>query len=218
MELDELKSSWQRLDQRVDELTVINRKLLNETLARKIRWRLAPVVIGAVLNIAIGAWFALVWGGSWSEHLARPAVAIAGMALHLASIGLIVIGAVRLALVRKIDFSRPVIEIQRSLATLQKFEAGSFHAVWFGCWALLPAAMIALVMGFAGIDLWERASSYLIANFAVCLAGGLAPLLLHQWARRRHGRLAAWIDDFLTSRSIARARTTIAEIDEFTRV
>lgn len=217
MELDELKTSWQRLDQRVDALTTINRRLLTETLARKTRWRLAPVVIGAALNILVGAWFALVWGGFWSAHLARPAVAVAGIALHLASIGLVVIGVVRLVLVSKIDFSRPVLTIQRSLAKLREFEAGSFHAVWFGCWVLLPAAAVAIVMGFAGIDLWERASGWLMANFAVCLAGGLAPPLLHAWARRRHGRLAAWLDDFLTSRSIARARATIAEIDEFAR-
>jgi hypothetical protein len=217
MELDELKASWQRLDRRVDELTTINRRLLTETLARKTRWRLAPVVIGAALNIVIGAWFALIWGAFWSAHLASPAVAVAGIALHLASIGLIVIGVIRLVLVLRLDYTRPVLEIQRSLATLQKVEARFFHAVWFGCWVLLPAAVIAIVMGFAGVDLWERASSYLIANFLVCLAGGLAPPLLHYWARRRNSRLAAWLDDFLLSRSIARAKAAVAEIDEFTR-
>jgi hypothetical protein len=217
MELDDLKTSWQRLGQRVDELTAINRRLLTETITRKARWRLAPVVMGAALNIVIGMWFAIIWGSFWIGHLARPAVAIAGMSLHLASIGLVVIGVVRLVLVLRIDYARPVLEIQRSLATLQKFEAGSFHAVWLGCWVLLPAAVIAIVMGFAGVDLWERARGYLVANFMVCLAGGLAPPLLHHWARRRHGRLAAWLDHFLLSRSIARARATLAEIDEFAR-
>lgn len=213
MELDELKASWQGLDRRVEER--ILRRLLTETITRKARWRLAPVLVGAVLNIIIGAWFALVWGAFWSGHLATPAVAIAGIALHLASIGLLVIGAVRLVLVMRIDYTQPVLAIQRSLASLQEFEARSFHAVWFACWVLVPAAMVAIVMGFAGIDLWERASGYILANFLVCLAGGLAPPLLHYWARRRRGRLAAWMDAFLLSHSIARAKATIAEIDEF---
>lgn len=215
MELDDLKPSWQRVDPRADER--ILRRLLTETLARKARWRLAPVVIGAALNILVGAWFAVTWSGVWSTHLAQPAVAVAGVALHLAGIGLIVIGAVRLALVTRIDFTQPVLEIQRSLARLQRFEAGSFHGVWFGCWMLLPAAVVVLVMRFADVDLWERAPGYLLANLAVCLAGGLAPALMHRWARRRHGRMAAWLDDFLTSRSIARARATLAEIEEFAR-
>lgn len=214
MELDELKSSWQ-LDRRVDER--ILRRLLTETLSRKARWRLAPVLIGAVLNIAIGALFAFVWGMFWTAHLARPVVASAGIALHLAGIGLIVIGVVRVALVLRIDYAKPVLEIQRSLADLQKFEARSFYAVWFGCWVLLPAAAIAIVMGLAGVDLWERASGYLLANFLVCLAGGLAPPLLHHWARHRNSRLAAWLDDFLLSKSIARAKATVAELDEFAR-
>ncbi len=217
MELDELKATWQRLDRRVDELTAINHRLLAETISRKARWRLAPLLVGAVLNIIIGGWFALVWGRFWSAHLDMPVVAGAGIALHLASIGLIVIGAVRLVLVLRIDYTQPVLTIQRALANLQEFEARSFHAVWFACWVLLPAAFVTLVMGFAGVNLWKLAPGYLLANFVVCLAGGLAPPLLHMWARRRSGRLAARIDNFLLSHSIARARAAIAEIDEFAR-
>lgn len=215
MELDELKVSWQQLDRRIADLTAINHKLLNEAISRKARWRLLPVFAGSVMNIVIGGFFAVVWGAFWSAHLDLPAVAVAGIALHLASIGLVVIGAVRLALMRRIDYTQPVVAIQRALATLQEFEARSFHAVWFGCWLLVPAALVAIVMGFAGVDLWERASGYLLANFVVCLAGGLAPPLLHYWARRRGGRLAARIDSFLVSHSIARAKAAIAEIDGF---
>jgi len=128
-----------------------------------------------------------------------------------------VIGVVRLVLVLRIDYTQPVLAIQRSLATLQEFEARSFHAVWFGCWVLVPAALVALVMGFAGVDLWERVPGYLLANFLVCLAGGLAPPLLHYWARRRNNRLAVWMDNFLLSHSLARARAAISEIDEFAK-
>jgi hypothetical protein len=217
MELDELKASWQSLDGRIDELIAINRRLLTETISSKVRWRLAPVLAGAVLNMIIGAFFALVWGGFWSAHLATPAVAVPGIALHLASIGLFVIGVVRLTLVLRIDYTQPVLTIQRSLATLQEFEARSFHAVWFACWVLVPAALVAIVMGFAGMNLWERASGFILANFVVCLAGGLAPPLLHYWARRKPGKLAAWMDAFLLSHSIARAKAAVAEIDDFAR-
>jgi hypothetical protein len=217
MELDELKASWRKLDQRVEELTRINRALLTDAMARKARWRLVPVFIGSALNILIGGWFAVVWGSFWSAQLANPPVMVAGIALHAASVGLLVIGVVRLVLALRINYADPVVTIQRALAALQAFEARAFHAVWFGCWVLVPAALVTLVMGFAGIDLWDRAPGYLLANFAVCLAGGLAPWLLHRWARRRGGRLAAWFDRFLTSHSIARARAAVDEIDAFTR-
>jgi hypothetical protein len=217
MDLDELKMSWQKLDQRIDDLTAINRRLLTETMSRKARRRLVPVFVGSVMNIVIGGLFAVVWGAFWSAHLGIPAVAVAGIALHVASIGLIVIGAVRLVLLRRIDYTQPVVAIQRALATLQEFEARSFHAVWLVCWLLIPAALVVIVMGFAGVDLWERASGFILANVVVCLAGGLAPPLLHYWARRHGGRLAVWMDNFLLSHSIARARAAIAEIDGFAR-
>ena len=72
-------------------------------------------------------------------------------------------------------------------------------------------------MGVAGVDLWERASGYMLANFVVCSRAGLRRCCCIMWARRRGGRLAAWMDDFLLSHSIARARAAIAEIDEFAR-
>ena len=70
MELDELKASWQRLDRRIDELTAINHRLLTETLSRKARWRLAPVLIGAVLNMVIGA--CSRWSGADSGARISP--------------------------------------------------------------------------------------------------------------------------------------------------
>jgi hypothetical protein len=216
MELDELKAAWQQLDRRIGVLTAINGKLLTETMVRKARWRLVPVLIGAVLNVLFGACFAVAWGRFWVANLATPVIAAAGISLHAVSIALIIIGMVRLVLALRIDYTKPVLAIQRSLAALQAFEVHSFHVMWFAC-CMIPVALAAMVMGFAGMDLRESASAYIVANVIVCFVIGLAPWLLHRWARRRGGRLAAWMDDFLLNRSIARAREAISEIDEFVR-
>jgi hypothetical protein len=217
MELDELKASWQRLDQRVEELTLINRRLVTDTVIRRARWRLAPVIAGAVANILIGAFFAAVSGSFWGAHLDSPPVLIAGIALHALSIVFIVIGVGRLGLARQIDFTRPVLEIQRSLASLQRWEAWSFHAAWVGVCLLAVAVMIAFAVATMGADFWHRAPGYLLANLLVWLAIGLAPLLLYIGSRRRKGRIAARMDAFLTSHSIARAKAMVDEIDDFTR-
>jgi hypothetical protein len=217
MELDELKASWQKLDRRVEELTAINRKLLSEAMSRKVRWRLAPVIAGAVANVVIGAFFAVVAARVWSAHLHVLPVLIAGIALHALSVLLIVIGVGRLELARRIDFAQPVLEIQRSLAALQKWEAWSFHAMWVGCWLLTMAIVIAFAIATTGIRFWEHVSGYLLINMLVWTVFGLAPLLLHVWSRRRNGKLAARMDAFLTSHSITRARAAVAEIDEFAR-
>jgi hypothetical protein len=215
MELDELKASWQRLDQRVQVLTAINRRLVIDTVVRKARWRLAPVVLGAAANVILGAIFAVASAAFWTRHLDSPPAMIAGMALHAMSILFIVIGVGRLELARRIEFTRPVLEIQRSLAALQKWEAWSFHAAWVGCSLLAMAVVIAFAVATLGPRLWQHVPGYLLVNLLVWTAFGLAPMLLHIWARRRNGKLAARIDAFLTSHSIARARAMIDEIDEF---
>jgi hypothetical protein len=217
MELDELKASWQRLDQRVQKLTLINRKLTIDTAVRKARWRLAPLVMGAAAGAFIGAFFAVLSAVFISDHLGwRPAL-IAGGFLLVMSLAFFVVHAGRLNLALRIDFTRPVLEIQRSLASLQRWEAWSFHAVWVTCCVLPLGIMIGAAIAMKGAMIWERASGYLLANMLVWLVIGVGPLLLYVWSRRRQGKLAARMDAFLMSHSISSARAAIDEIDEFAR-
>ena len=217
MELDELKASWQRLDHRVQELTVINRRLLMDNTVRKARWRLAPWIVGALANIAIGLFFAIASGSFWGSHLDSPPALVAGISVHVVSILFIVIGAGRLALVRQIDFTRPVLDIQRTLASMQRWEAWSFHAVWIGICLVVPAIMIAIAMVLMGHGAWERVPLYFVINFVIWIAVAVVPVLVYARSRRRGGRFAKWLDALLASHSITRARATFDEIDDFAR-
>jgi len=218
MELDELKASWQRLDHRVQELTVINRRLLMDNTVRKARWRLAPWIVGALANIAIGVFFAIASGSFWGSHLDSPPALVAGISVHVVSILFIVIGIGRLSLVRQIDFTRPVLDIQRTLASMQRWEAWSFHAVWIGICLVVPAIMIAIAMVLMAHGAWDRVPLYFVVNFVVWVAVAVVPVMVYAWSRRRGGRFAKWLDALLASHSIASARATFNEIEDFTRV
>lgn len=217
MELDELKASWQRLDQRVQDLTAINRRLLMDHVVRKARWRLAPWIVGALANIAIGLFFAIGSGSFWSSHLDSPPALVAGISVHVVSILFIVIGVGRLALVGRIDFTRPVLDIQRTLACMQRWEAWSFHAVWIGICLVVPAIMIAIAMVLMSQGAWDRVPLYFVVNFVLWVAVAVIPVLVYAWSRRRGGRFAKWLDALLASYSITRARATFDEIDDFAR-
>ena len=78
-------------------------------------------------------------------------------------------------------------------------------------------ALNAAVFAMKGTMLWDRAPGWLLGNILVCLVFGFGPLLLYLASRRRQGRLAARMDKFLSSHSIASARAAIEEIDEFAR-
>jgi hypothetical protein len=217
MELDELKASWQRLDQRVQELTLVNRRLVIDSSVRKARWRLAPLVMGAAAGALVGGFFAVLSAIFIGDHLHSPSARFAGGALLGMSLIFFAVHAVRLGLALRIDFTRPVLEIQRSLASLQRWEAWSFHAVWVACCVLPLGFLNAAAIAIHGAAIWNRAPGFLIFNLLVWLLAGLGPLLLYVWSRRRHGSLAARMDTFLSSHSVSSARKAIEEIDEFAR-
>jgi hypothetical protein len=83
---------------------------------------------------------------------------------------------------------------------------------------VLPLGVLnGAVIAMKGAVLWERAPGWLLGNILVWLVFGFGPLLLYLGSRRRDGKLAARMDKFLSSHSIASARAAIAEIDEFAR-
>src|SRR5262245_12818875 len=125
MELDDLKASWQRLDQRVQVLTAINRRLVMDSAVRKARWQLAPMILGAGAGAFVGATFAVLSAIFMGDHRDSTAAMFAGSFLLVMSLLFFAIHAGRLLLAQRLDFTRPVVEIQRGLATLQRWEAWS---------------------------------------------------------------------------------------------
>lgn len=217
MELDELKASWQSLDRRVSQLTALNLALLTDVQRRKARWRLLPVFVGALCSVTVGGWLVSVFARFWLAHLDTTSSVVAGVTLHAASIGLVIVGVVQLLIVTRINFAQPVLTIQRYLALLQTWEARTFHWVWLACWLLWPALLVAGAMAVAGVDLWARAPGVVLANAGAGVAGALLSVMFHRLTRRPGGRLGAWMDSLLTNQSIKRAKSALDEIDRFAR-
>jgi hypothetical protein len=217
MELDELKASWQTLDRRVDRLTELNLALLGNAQKRKARWRLLPVAIGALINIGFGGWLVSVFARFWVAHLETPSAVIAGIALHLFCVGGVIMGVIQLLIVMRINFASPVLVIQRYLALLQAWESRSVYWVWLGAWLLWPALLVAGAMALARVDLWAVAPGVVLINVAVGVVVAVLSVWIHRIARRRAGTLSAWLDRFLTSYSVARAKAALDELDRFAR-
>jgi hypothetical protein len=217
MELDELKASWRSLDRRLDRLAEMNLALLGAAQKRKARWRLLPVMIGALINIVFGGWLVSVFARFWVAHLDTPSAVIAGAGLHLFCVGGVILGVIQLLIVVRINFASPVLVIQRYLALLQAWESRSVYWVWLGAWLLWPALLVVGAMALARVDLWTAAPGVVLINAAVGVAVTLVSVLFHRSVRRRAGRLSAWLDRFLTSHSVARARAALDELDRFAR-
>ena len=89
--------------------------------------------------------------------------------------------------------------------------------MWVACCVLPLGFLNAAAIAMHGAVIWKHAPGYLVVNVLVWLLAGLGPLLLYVGSRRRHGRLAARMDTFLSSHSVTSARKAIEEIDEFAR-
>jgi len=213
MELDDMKAAWQTLNQRLDAQEALNLHVFRDGKLDRMKRGLRPLVWGQSIQIVIGVLIAL-WGGSfWTEHLHTPDLLIAGVIVHLAGISMIALGALMETLIARIDYSAPVLTIQRRLAQLRKVYVYGGLAVGLPWWLLwMPFLMVAL--GYAGVDLYQHAPSVIWAGSAVGVAGLLATLGFMRWAGKRP-RLAERLEDNAAGGSIRKAQACLDEIAQF---
>jgi hypothetical protein len=75
--------------------------------------------------------------------------------------------------------------------------------------------LFAIIIATHGVTSWKQMPGAVVANAIVWIAAGVVPLLAYLVSRRRQGKFAARVEAFLTSHSVAQAKATLAEIDEF---
>ena len=214
MELDDMKAAWLELDRRLDTQAALNLHMFKEGKLDKLHRGLRPLVWGQAIQIVAGALIALWGGGFWVDHRDVPHLLIAGLLVHAAGISMIALGALMQALIARIDYSAPVLTIQRQLAQLRKVYVRAGVAVglpWCVLW--VPFTIVALKSVF-GPDLYLNAPQMVWINVSfgiVCILGTLAFL---RWADGRP-RVARRLDDFAAGRSIVRAQAYLDEIARF---
>jgi hypothetical protein len=208
MELDDMKAAWQTLNQRLDAQEALNLHMFKEGKLDRMKRGLRPLVWGQAIQIAIGALIA-IWGGSfWVAHMAEPQLLIAGLLVHAAGISMIALGALMETLIARIDYSAPVLTIQRQLLHLRKVYVRGGLAVGLPWWVLwIPFAEVAA-------NKHAFAPSFIYINYAVGVAGIIATLLVYRWLHKRP-QLAKRLEDGAAGRSIVNAQRLVDEIARF---
>jgi hypothetical protein len=216
MELDDLKLAWQTLDRRLQEQNALGRQLLAGNRLDRARAQLRPLYLGQILQIVGGAALALLAAPFWIGHRDVPHLLIAGLTVHAYAIAMIVVAARTLYLLRCVDYSAPVLAIQKQLATLRDVHVRNGLIVGLAWWWLwIPLLMMAL-MGAFGADLYARAPSVVVIGGAISMVGLAATWWLLRWARDpRRPRLARFVEDGVTGTSLRRAQTSLADIVAF---
>jgi len=218
MELDELKQAWQALGDKLDRQHRTERLRLREQRGRRLRSGLRPLVWGQALQIAAGVALT-VWGALFVGAHAHSAHLLAtGLVLHLYGVALIVCAAWVHSRVAGIDYTAPVLALQRRLAALRRAYVRGGLAVGLAWWLLWMPVLAAIVMDRFGVDLFRNAPSLFVYGGAVGVAGLLASVWFLRWSRDpRRPRLAKAVDEGVAGVSLRRAQAVLEEIERFER-
>lgn len=218
MELDELKATWQALDRRLEQSNRINLELFKDKKLEKVRTSLRPLFWGQLAQLLLlGLPFVLLAGCLWARLESRPSLPLllAGILVHAYGVATIVLAGATMGLIRTIDYSAPVLSIQKQLAKLRRFyiiNGMIAESPWWLMW--VPVLMV--LSGLAGVDLYARASSVVWIGLGIGVAGLLATWWFHRWSRSaKRPKLAKAMEDSITGGSLLKAQRIFDEIAQF---
>lgn len=218
MELDELKNAWQTLDQRLDRQYRLDLSLLTETRLAKARSRLRPLFWGQILQILFGVAMILLGVSAWHGNLGVPELLVSGVIVHVYGIVLIICAGMTLSRIGGVDQAAPVVDIQRRLGELRTFYVRSSTTIGLSWWLVWIPVVTAFFHWLAGVNFIRSEPQLVGWSLFVGVLGLLATWAFHRWASNpQRPRLARFIEDNMTGRSLRKARAEIDEIERFVR-
>jgi hypothetical protein len=211
LDLDDFKAKWAEQDKKLDEILLLNRRLLQTTSLNKSRAALRWMTVFLALETM--GWLAVVmWLGNFIyAHWGAWLMVAPGIACDLYAISLLA-GAIRvMATAQQVDYNGPVSAIQRQLEKLRMLR------IRLTQWGIL-----------AGVVLWAPFAivvlnaSYSAAWLAANLVFGLALSLLVYWLSKRFSdsiERSPFIQRMLRNiggRSLAAAEVYLGELANWT--
>ena len=219
MELDELKLAWRSMERRIDTVGRLGFQLYREDRTDRIRSTLRWLMSGQALQMAIWIAVVTVVAPFWIEHRAVPHLLVFGLVLHAYAIVTIVGSVLQLCIMASIDYSSPVLALQRRLVQLRTLRIWSTLLLGLPWWLLWTVGFVVGVKHWMDVDLYATAPAFVWSN----LAFGAVALAASVWVARRIARRAkesgqpARFADDLAGHSLRRAIGQLGELARFER-
>lgn len=215
VELDEMKRTWGQIGTQLEQGITLNRAIVREAMSRRASDRLRTVWLGQIAQISLAAAIMALAIAYVSANTRVPHRLIAGVLLQAYGMLAIVLGGMTLAAIRGIDWSGPVVEIQRYLNRLRRLYVlgGSFLGLaWWLFW--LPMAQV--VLGLQGFDLYAHSPATFLWGTLGGLVGIVVSVALGHWWFGGFGQSPApESDDPLAGPSVSGAFAELRRIREF---
>ncbi len=215
MELDELKQAWQVLGRQLERQELLQWHLLRERKLEGVRHSLRSLTWGQVLQALLGIGLIALGVACWTRNTAVPGMFWAGVLVHGFGVAHAALAGITLGLAGTIDYSAPVVRIQKQMARLQCFYAFNSNvcgAPWMVMW--LP-----VTVAFAGLGAVDPAAGtppWIWWSLAVS-ALGLVAMYAWNWRVRRRRTARRDGRGFDESSAIRRGRALLDELAELER-
>lgn len=185
MELDELKTAWQKLGRQLERNEEVNLKLLADRKLTRARTGLRPLFWGQLLQAALGVFLIVLGVACWTRNIHVPGLLVSGIIVHAFGVANVALAGLTMGLIATVDYSAPVLRIQKQMARLLRFynfNSNVCGGPWWIMWVLV-------VVAFAGLGSYPPDAATPLWIW-ISLGIGIAGLLGTWFYLRRTSRLA----------------------------
>ncbi len=227
MNLDDLKNRLAEQNAKLDQILHLNATAVREVQLKKTKSSLRWLVMGVVVELAL-AIVAVVWLGDFiSGHLREPKFLLPALLIDICGIALVGACIRQLVLVGNLNYSLPVVAVQKELGKLRILRIRTTKWTIVLSFVLWSPVIVVLLEGLLGVDLWRILGAIQAqnGNFVAWIVGnvlvGLAVALVMIWLWNRYANrvnppraIRSLMDDF-AGRSLTRALSSLDSIVQF---
>ncbi len=217
MELEELKMTWETLNQHMKRESALSLALYTDRKLANARARLRPLFIGQILQLFFGIAFLLLAATLWSTRPTAIPVIVAGVVVNAYGVGCTIAAGMVMGAISNIDYAGSVLEIQERLARVRRaYIVGGLIAglTWWFFW--IPVLIV--LLGLVHVNLYAHAPSLVWIGLAVGVAGLAGTFRLYAYSRKpSNERLRRFVDQAVVGRSLQRAQAQLDEVRHFTQ-
>ena len=120
MELNELKATWQRMEEALERGNRLSAEMLNRQRVEATQKTLKPLERGQIFQILFGVFFIVLAALLWATKPTALSVILSGVSIQAYGIGCIVTAGLVFSSLRRIDYAGPVVSTQTGLAEVRK--------------------------------------------------------------------------------------------------
>ncbi len=215
MELEEMKSAWQRMDLLLQKQENLLQKTEVDRQLRRARQGLRPLFWGQVCQLVVAILLILLAVSYWTGNRDVWYRLACGLVVHAYGVMVVVLSGITISKIAQIDYSEPVTTIQKKLARLRSFYILNGMLTGLPWWLLWIPAMTVL-FGLLGQDLFMNAPGLVRWGTIGGMAGLLGTWIFHRWAHHpRRAEFGERLDRGAAGGSLAKAQRALREVHQF---